>query len=677
MQFLNPLFFIGFLAVAIPIAVHLFNFRRYKKVYFSDISKLEELTGQTKRRSQIKQLLILAARVLAIVFLVLAFARPCIPPKDGKAVSGTNLIAVYIDNSFSMESGTPTGTLLDNAKQKAREIAAGYAPSDKFMLITNDLNGSQFRHVSTEDFVGLIDEIETSPNSQTLSKVAKRIFAALANSNIANRTAYFITDFQKSTADLDKFPKDTLSHAYLVPLKGFAQNNIFIDSLSFNAPAFTVGNTVNINVFIRNSGNEDVENIPVKLLVNGKERAIASTDIAENSESIVKLRFTIDDDRIMNGKVSIADHPITFDDDMFFSINPLSKVEIVSVNGAYDNQYIRQLFGNDSMLHIQSCKAATATYSDFAKCNLIILNEVVSFHSGLNTALYDFAQKGGTALVLPAKDMDVVSFNRFAEKAHLPNVINFVDANIKVSNTNTSHPIFQNVFERLNADFEQPSVFGYFKTKSTHATVKEDIMILANGDGLLTFTKIGNGGIYLFSAPLQPQFTDFGNMALFVPTMYNIALFSGSVPKFYHTLGSDIAISTNISEKELLKIRSLDKITEIIPEMAGTADSRILRTHSNLQLAGNYEVTSGEKVLEGISFNYSRSESEMNFLSEDEISDAVKMLGNSSITVAYNTQKPLDEYIRGQREGKPLWYIFLLLSLAMLATEICLIRFYK
>ncbi|MBO4740720.1 MAG: BatA domain-containing protein, partial [Bacteroidales bacterium] len=75
MQFLNPLFFIGFLAVAIPIAVHLFNFRRYKKVYFSDISKLEELTGQTKRRSQIKQLLILAARVLAIVFLVLAFAR--------------------------------------------------------------------------------------------------------------------------------------------------------------------------------------------------------------------------------------------------------------------------------------------------------------------------------------------------------------------------------------------------------------------------------------------------------------------------------------------------------------------------------------------------------------------------------------------------------------------------
>ena len=110
----------------------------------------------------------------------------------------------------------------------------------------------------------------------------------------------------------------------------------------------------------------------------------------------------------------------------------------------------------------------------------------------------------------------------------------------------------------------------------------------------------------------------------------------------------------------------------MIPELAGSADSRILRTHGNLQNAGNYVVATDDKVVEGIAFNYDRRESEMSFLSEDEIADAVK--ANSSLSLIKSTGKPLDQLIRSQREGKPLWHIFLILSLLMLATEIVLIK---
>ena len=88
MQFLNPLFLIGLSAIAIPIAIHFFNLRRYKKVYFSDISKLEELAEETKRQSRLKHLLILAARIFAIAFLAIAFAQPVIPPKESALPSG-------------------------------------------------------------------------------------------------------------------------------------------------------------------------------------------------------------------------------------------------------------------------------------------------------------------------------------------------------------------------------------------------------------------------------------------------------------------------------------------------------------------------------------------------------------------------------------------------------------
>lgn len=679
MQFLNPLFFIGLVAVAIPIAVHLFNFRRYKKVYFSDISRLEEIAEETKRQSRIKERLIMAARILAIVFLVTAFARPCIPSRDSAATAGSNLVAVYIDNSFSMEDGTSSGTLLENAKQKAREIAAGYSLSDRFMLITNDLNGSQFSAVSAEEIGGIIDEVQVSPKSPALSTVAKRISAALnGDHSAAMHSAYFISDFQKSAADISNFPHDTLTHSYLVPLKGSVQNNIFIDSLAFSAPVFTKGNVVNVSVFVRNSGNEDVDDIPVKLTVNDKERAIASANIARNSKTTVRLQFTIDENEILNGRVSIADHPITFDDEMFFSINPTAEIKVLSINENADNQYIKHLLGNDSLLRYKSCKSTAAAYENFGQYNLIIVNEIATFRSGLSDALATFAQKGGTVLVLPSKGMDVGSFNDFAQRTHLPKAGSFVENAVKVSKTNTSHPLFRNVFERSTNDFEQPSVSGYFKATSSNSTVKEDIMTLANGDCLLSFSQTGKGGVYVLWAPLEAQFTDFGKTALFVPTIYNMALFNSSVPAFYHVIGDEIELTTDFTNNDSpLKISSLDGATEIIPEMTGTANGQMMRTHDNLQTAGNYLVTQDGKTLQGISFNYSRRESEMDFLSEKELSDAIKALGNSYLSIIKDSGKPLEKLIRDQREGKPLWHIFIILSLAMLAAEICLIKFLK
>ena len=99
----SPLFLIGLVAVAIPVIVHLFNFRRYKKVYFSNVERLEQLQSETRRQSTLRQLLIMFARILAIVFLVLAFARPVIPNRNSAMRSGSNDISIFIDNSFSME----------------------------------------------------------------------------------------------------------------------------------------------------------------------------------------------------------------------------------------------------------------------------------------------------------------------------------------------------------------------------------------------------------------------------------------------------------------------------------------------------------------------------------------------------------------------------------------------
>ncbi len=678
MQFLNPLFFIGLIAVAIPIAVHLFNFRRYKKVYFSDISKLENLTEETRRQSRLKERLILAARILAIVFLVTAFARPFIPHGGNATSAKENLVAVYIDNSFSINAEGANGTLLETSKQKAREIAAGYSPSDRFMLITNDMSGSQFRPVSADEFLQLTDEVEPSPAAPALSTVAKRIFAALAQQNSEARSAYFISDYQKSTADLSEFPSDTLIHSYLIPLQGVAQNNLFIDSLTFSAPAFIKGNVVNINAFIRNSGDDDVESIPVQLFVNGRERAVASTSVAKNSKASVPLQFTIDGDKPLHGMVTIADHPITFDDTMFFCINPIRSIGILSVNQHSDNQYVKHLFGNDSLLNYGSCPAIAVGYEDLSQYNVIIANELSSFPTGMADALGNFVQNGGTLLVLPCKDMDISSFNRFAASIHLPQVSNFVETELKASHTNTSHPLFRNVFEPNKSGNDQPTTFAHFTLNNSSSTAKESIITLANGDDLLCCTQVGNGHIYLLTSPLQSRYTDFGSTALFVPTFYNIALYSGAVPVVYHFIDGNAAIalpSIRTNGDNTLKIKSIDGNLEAIPEIITSGGNTLICTKDNIQTAGNYVVAQGADILQGLSFNYNRQESVMDFLSPKDLKSAIKTLNTSNISTLNASSRTLDKIIREQRQGHPLWHIFVTLSLLMLATEIALIKF--
>jgi Na+/H+ antiporter NhaD/arsenite permease-like protein len=92
MGFLYPNFLWALFAILIPVIIHLFYFKRFKKVYFSNTKFLKEIKEETTNKNKIKNLLVLLSRILAIVFLVLAFAQPYFPighklKKGSKGVS--------------------------------------------------------------------------------------------------------------------------------------------------------------------------------------------------------------------------------------------------------------------------------------------------------------------------------------------------------------------------------------------------------------------------------------------------------------------------------------------------------------------------------------------------------------------------------------------------------------
>src|SRR5690349_9683835 len=180
MNFQYPRFLFALLAIAIRIVNQLFNFRKFKKVYFSNVQFLKEAKEQNSSREKLKNLLVLLCRVLAIAFLVLAFARPFISSGNKHNPAQRNVISIYIDNSYSMETVNKEGSLLDEAKRKAKEIARSYDINDQFQLITNDFEGKHQRLVNKDEFVQLLDEVKISAANKTLQQILNRQQASFA-----------------------------------------------------------------------------------------------------------------------------------------------------------------------------------------------------------------------------------------------------------------------------------------------------------------------------------------------------------------------------------------------------------------------------------------------------------------------------------------------------------------
>jgi hypothetical protein len=82
MNFVYPSFLWALTALSIPIIIHLFNFRKTTRIYFSSNRFLRQVQEATTAKRRLKHYLILFSRLLFLLFLVLAFAQPIIPARE-------------------------------------------------------------------------------------------------------------------------------------------------------------------------------------------------------------------------------------------------------------------------------------------------------------------------------------------------------------------------------------------------------------------------------------------------------------------------------------------------------------------------------------------------------------------------------------------------------------------
>ena len=673
-----PLFLIGLAAVGIPIVIHLLQLRRYRKVYFSNVDMLEELESENRRQRNLRQMLILAARILAIVFLVLAFCQPVIPDMENQMKSGGTAVSVYMDNSYSMECGGMDGSLMESARQKAREVAAAYNPGTQFQLITNEASGNQFHWLSREDFLEAVDEVKISAVTTPLSNIARRQNDFLHSSTAGNRHAYIISDFQRTTADMSSYPTDSSVLTTFIPLGGTDVANIYIHSLTFNSPAYFRGATVQVEARIRNDGDKALEKQPLRLFVGNRQRAVTSVDIAAHSSSTARMTFSIQDDSLLQGYVETTDYPITFDDRMYFSIPVTRQVPMLVIGGRGENPYFARLFQGDSLVNYRQEPYDRLDYTHLTDSRFIVIDELHSIPSGLAQSLTQFVKEGGTLLVVPGEGVEASSYNQFLGSLQAPQLGKWSSQKVRTRDLQADHHLYQRVFQSHRDELEMPTATGYYQLLRASGTVSRQIIAMPDGNSYLSETPAGKGRLYLFATPLRTEHTDFVHQALFVPTVYNMALYSTPQPQPYHLLtGNDpIPIASQPLGESPHKLVNADPDalhTEFIPDIRRIASGYCIIPHGEVTEAGNYLLT--PEPVEGLAFNYSRQESDLSTYSRDELKQAIRNAGLTHYRIAPKAEKSMTQYIRQRSQGTPLWRWCILLALLFLLAEILLIRF--
>ncbi len=674
MHFINPYFLFGLLAIAIPIIIHLFNFRRFKKVYFSNVKFLREVEISTKKQNKVRSWILLCSRILAIICLVLLFAQPYFSNSETKFVEkGLNAVLVCVDNSFSMQNQGKEGRLLDEAKQKAKDIVNQYNSNDEFLLLTMDMEGKHQQFVNKDKFIEYLDGVEITSNSEFDSKLISRSFDLLNTKQGFNKRCFFVSDFQTSAFDSEKFTKDSLIKTLLVPLQANNINNIYIDSISFIDPIFQVGQNVALNVRVVNKSDKRAEAVSVKLFIDNKQIAVSSIDIEENQSQNLIMNFNLQKHGIQHGYITIIDNPITFDDNFYFTLQTNPKIEVLSINSSSSNPYLSRLYSNNNEIALTDMSEKSIDFTDFNKYSLIILNGLTDFSSGLASELDRYREQGGDILIIPSEKMNISSFQSSMQMLGLPTYSQLVSQPNKVSTINQENKLYRGVFSSQVDNMEMPSVKKYFRLSSSTRTSRESIMKFQSQDDFLTLSQKDRSRVYIFTTNLTEDFTDFIKQALFVPTLWNMALFSQLIPEPYYFLTNtqpiDISKLKDIVKINVPEIVSIDNKLSFIPEFRKDNQRKVLLIHNQVNKAGNYNIVEQGKIYGGLSFNYSRMESNLSFLESKDISLSLDKNSLKGYNVLETKKQLISSYFKKSNNGFSLSTILLILLILFLGLE--------
>lgn len=524
MTFLAPFLLVGLASLAIPVFVHLVQRERRRVVPFPSLMFLRRIPYKSVRRRRIRDLLLLAVRLAALLLIVLAFARPFFPrgALAKAAASGGREVVILLDRSASMAYGDHWS----RASAAAQNVVAHLGSGDRATLVALD-SGAEERVRATGDRARLdqaIAALAPGAGATRYAPALKLAMSVLARSPLQRREAVLISDLQKGGwrgGEDVRFPEGT--GLTIVRVGGGETPNLSVASVSIARALFAGKERVTLTVALRNNGAASVENVPVSLQIGDEVvQTVPATVAGHASAAVAFAPFTLGTPG-MAATVRAGTDPLPADNvfRLVLAPSPTLKVLLVEPEGG-DPLYLRNALsiGTAPAFQVETSPPSGVTAATLAGPSLVVLDGVPAGRVGASMLVHYVEQGGGllmvggsgavaTALSPPGDPLPSMTAGDRDEAATTS--IGYVDY---------SHPVFE-IFQGAHAgDFTGTHVYRY----RALAVGKGDRVLARFSDGAVAALerRVGRGRVIAWSSTLDDSWNDLAVRPVFLPFVQQI-----------------------------------------------------------------------------------------------------------------------------------------------------------
>lgn len=669
-----PWFLLAVLTVLVPIAIHLFELRRPKRILFTNVGFIQEIKLVTAKQRRIKHLLVLMTRIGFLVFIVLMFAQPYVPAASGvEKFDPQSVVGVVVDTTPSMQAEGDDGQpIFDQAIRQARELPTAYPAATNFVLPPE-----QSQPLVASAYQSIVDKLQVSGGGKAVSSA----FGVLGERSPTIVQSFIISDFQRNTFSATTLAKfDSTQKVFLVPVGAKQVKNAFVDSVWLD-DAFVRSNVDAVmHILLRNGGDTPIESCQVKLFIGDKQAAAFRTAVPLNKAVSTEARVRLEGESLVKCRIELEDLPVTFDNSFYFTLQPSARIKVLDVS-AVEAAATRQLYANEPLFSYTASKAGGLDYRMLESADIVLVQAQTRIEAGLRESMKRVVQRGGSLVIVPpVESVGRVSYEQlFKELGVGPVQWEKADTDPTlrdIAMPTTQNPFFKDVFWAQNRQSVMPKASPVLRWSRSDA----DLMRMRDGDGFLSSYSSGKGTVYLFSTPFDNAYSDFTQHALFVPVMYRLAMQSArsqQQPAYRLNQGTIVVnVSSETTSTGADQVFKLVKDSStFIPGQQLQAGVLRFDVPPGMREQGFYRLTHNGRDITTVAFNFDKKESMLDAYSAAELRQLIgPNRPNVQVYDASDGQSVAAKY-KAEQVGTPLWQYCLWAALACLLAEVLLLRF--
>ncbi|MCX8037432.1 MAG: VWA domain-containing protein [Candidatus Sumerlaeia bacterium] len=526
-------------AGAIPIIIHLLNRRRYRPVPWAAMRFLREAIRVNARRIQIEDLILLALRVLVLIFAALAFTLPILKSQLLFFGRQPHVCAVILlDDSYSMNYVDGDLSRFERARTVAREVVGRLNRGDSVSVILMSDRPRRLFREPTFDLDQVRNQLARLECSYAASAAEGALALAREDLAKARQPAHLvclISDFQKGLlggAACEALLADLKKNADLVaiPIGEGYDGNLGVVGIETDAGVLAAGIPTVLRARIHNFSQTPQQDYPVELFLDNQRRDRRWVTIPPGGEVDVTFLAEFREAGQHAVEVRIPADSLPTDNARHHVVEVRPKIPILLISGdtagrggigatEYAGMALAPgwLVGELEEDHLSPARVAVGQFrpADLDQYPAVFLVNVATLEADQIAGLERYVREGGGLMIIPGERTDV----RFYNENLYRNGEGFLPARITPPGFRTEegecflspdaydHPALSVFADRSHGDLSQ---IHFKRTLLVEPpTTASVICKFSTGRPALVERTFGKGRVMLFASGLGRDWSDF------------------------------------------------------------------------------------------------------------------------------------------------------------------------